>query len=210
MPVRIAAAECAKRVFPLTAADVIAPAAVVLLSRENSWKRWTNERAVLLDTLNRADVASALADAIMKKQTGGLTEVLRRALQNSGLDPYLEQLASEAAQPALRAVALQALIEGHVSWPSGFAWQWIDKSMGARRRVRTFGRRPLTRIVSRRLTILMGAADPSAAVKKVALDALTRYRADIPDAREIAEPLLHDRADSVRERAEFLLALMAE
>jgi len=56
----------------------------------------------------------------------------------------------------------------------------------------------------------MGAADRSAAVKKVALDALIRYRAEIPDAKEIAAPLLHSRTASVRERAEFLLSVIAE
>jgi len=104
-PVRVAAAECAKRVFPLTAADVIARAAIVLWSRENSWRRWTIERAVLIEALSRPDVAEAFADAVMKKQTGGVTEVLLGALQNGWLDPYLEQLAREAAQPAVRAVA---------------------------------------------------------------------------------------------------------
>ena len=210
LPVRTAAAQCAKRVFPLTAADVIAQAAFALLSRENSWGRWTNERAALTEALNRRDVVEALADAIIEKRTGGVTKVLLEALQNDGLDPYLEQLARKAAQPAVRAVALQSLIHGYACWPSGFAWQWVDKSMGIRQRVRTFDRRHLTVNAPRKAMIMTGAVDRSAAVKKVALDGLTRYRAEIPDAKEIATPLLLSRTASVRERAEFLLSVIAE
>lgn len=210
LPVRIAAAECAERVFPLTAADVIARAAIALLARENSWGRWTSERAVLVEALHRSDVALALADVLIKRQTGRLTAVLQRALQNSGLDSFLEQIAREAAQPAVRAVALQSLIDGYASWPSGLAWQWIDKSMGIRKRVRTFDRRPLTKKALLKPLIMMGAVDRSAAVKKVALDCLTRHRAEMPDAKEIAAPLLLDRTASVRERAEFLLTIIAE
>lgn len=210
LPVRIAAAECARRAFPLTSAMVVAQAAMHLLSRESSWRRWTNERNLLIETFSRSDVAAALAENIKNKQTGGVALVLRHALQNGGLDPFLETLARGAAQPAVRAVALQPLIEGYASWPTGFAWQWIDKSMGVRRRMRTFSRRPLILTLSRRTAITIGAADPSAAVKKVALDGLIRYRAEIPDANEIAEPLLSNRTASVRERAEFLLTTLAE
>jgi hypothetical protein len=164
-PVRTAAAECARRAFPLTSAAILAEAAIALLSRESSWRRWTNERAVLIETFGRPDVAAAIAEIIKNKPTGGIASVLRLALQNSGLDPFLEMLARRAAQPMARAVALQALIEGDANWPSGFAWQWIDKSMGVRKRVRTFSRRPLTITISRRSAITIGTADRSSRKK---------------------------------------------
>jgi hypothetical protein len=188
-PVRSAAVGCAKRTFPRTEAAIIAQAAMALLSRESAWGRWTTERGLLIETFRRPDVAAALADIIEKTQAGTVASVLQRALQESGIDPFLEDLAEKAAQPAVRAIALQALIDGYAQWPSGFAWQWIDKSMGLRRRVRILRQRPLTTCVSRRATIITGVADRSVAVKKIALDALTRYRAEIPDARDIAEPL---------------------
>ncbi len=206
-PVREAAAECAKRIFPLTSADVIAQAGMVLLCRESSWGRWTNERAVLVETFSQPNVAAALACAIKNKRTGSAATILQRALQNSGLDPFLETLAREARQPAVRAIALLALINGYASWPNGFAWQWIDKSMGIRKRVQVLSQRPFKPGISRRAAIAMGVADRSATVKKSALDALTHYRAEIPDARKIAEPLLTHRSVSIRQRAEFLLTI---
>ena len=215
-PVWRAAAECARRVFPLTAAPVIADAALALLSRENSWRRWTDERAILIETLGRSDVAPSFIDLIRRRQTGAVASVLRRALQQESFDFYLQQLAQEAAQPAVRAVALQALLEGFANWPSGFERQWVDKSMGITRRVKVFDRRPLSPMVMqtqpmlRRQLILSAVADRSAIVRKVALDGLIRCRDEIPDAKEIAAPLILDRAASVRDRARFLLRTGAE
>ena len=211
LPVRRAAAECARRTFPLTDAPVIAEAAIALLSRENSWRRWTDERAILIETLGRTDVASSLADIIRRKKTGAVASVLRRALQQESFDPYLQALALEAAQPAVRVVALQTLIDGFASWPRGFERQWVDKSMGIARRIRTFDRRPLgpmalqTQTTLRRRMILSGTADRSAAVRKVALDGLIRFRDQIADANEIATPLALDQSPSIRERVQFLL-----
>jgi hypothetical protein len=209
LPVRVAAVECAKRVFPLTSGEAIAQAAVVLLPRENSWRRWTNERALLVDMVDRADVARSLAHILRDRETGGITTVFRLALRQRGLDSYLEELAKEAIQPAVRAVALQSLIECYANWPSRLEWRWVDKSMGVRRRVTVFERRTLTQNVSRKPLIIMGAADRSAALRKVALDGLIRYRAEIPEAKHIGERLLRDHAASVRERAEFLVTTIA-
>jgi hypothetical protein len=210
LPVRKAAAECARRTFPLTAADVIARAAVTLLSREHSWARWTDERAILLETFGRSEVALSLADIIGSQPTGGVTAVLRRALQLESFDPHLQYLAQDAVQPTVRALALQTLIDGVARWPRGFEMQWIDKSMGRERRVKTFNERALSielsqlPMTSRRQLIVRGSLDRSAIVRKIALDGLIRFRSEIPDAREIAAPLMSDRAAYVRERAQFL------
>jgi hypothetical protein len=69
-PVRIAAAECAKRTFPQTAAEIVAQAAMALLSRESSWRRWTTERALLIEAFSRPDVAAAFTEIIEQKRTG--------------------------------------------------------------------------------------------------------------------------------------------
>jgi hypothetical protein len=112
-PVRSAAVECAKRAFPETEAAIIAQAAMTLLSRESAWGRWTTERGLLMETFCRPDVAAVLAGILDKTQTGAVAPVLQRALQESGIDPFLEGLAEKAAQPAVRAIALQALIDGY-------------------------------------------------------------------------------------------------
>ncbi len=56
---------------------------------------------------------------------------------------------------------------------------------------------------------MLETADRSAAVRKIALDGLIRFHAEMPNAK-IAKPLLDDRVASVRERAEFLMVVIAE
>jgi len=203
--VREAATECASRCFPITSPTVIADAALTLLTRENSWGRWTDERSALSTAFSRPDVAKALAAAIGAYRTGPMATVLRHALREGSLDMHLDELARDAVQPAVRATAAQALIDNHATWPSGWRWRWVDKSMGIRRRETAYSRRPLNYSAPRISVIESSAKDPSAAVRRVAVASLIQHQVDPIIARRIATPLLEDRSSSVRERAEFIL-----
>lgn len=204
-PVRKAAVECGRRTFPVTANDVIAGAATELLAREGSWRRWRRERTVLDEAFGRPDVAVHIAGRIAGMRTGPAATVLRHALRRDWLDRHLQRLSREAFQPGVRSLALQALIDGHSSRQTGFDWQWVDKTMGIRRYIPTFELRPLAEGAPRKAMIMAGLLDRSAAVRKTALDGLIRYRAEIPEAAELAAPALADRTASVRERAEFIM-----
>lgn len=203
--VRQAAADCGARCFVRTSADCIAQAALALLARESSWGRWSGERDILALAFARPDVGDALALQLQSLATGPLSRIMNYALKYDSLDRHLDMLARKAVQPAIRAAAAQALIDGHARWQSGWIWTWIDKPMGLRRREPAFATRPLTCIAPRMQWIETGAADRSAIMRKMALDALIRHRADPLDARRIAEPLLKDASAPVRERAEFIV-----
>jgi hypothetical protein len=204
-PVRAAAAECAARTFPLTRPEVVAEAAQALVTREASWRRWGDERAVLIGTFDRPDVAACLAEAIIARQTGPTARILQFALRGAGLDPHLERIAREAVQPAVRALAFRTLVDGYARWPEGWEFRWIDKSMGLRRQQTAFRQRPLGSPPARDLIIEAAAVDRSASVRKVALDGLIRHDLEGPQTRRIAARLLSDPARSVRERAEFVM-----
>ena len=153
----------------------------------------------------RDDVGTCLTHLIACETTGPQASTLRYALRTSALDRHLEQIAREAAQPSVRAVALHALIDGKAEWPSGTAWQWIDKTMGLRRRVTVFDQRLLTVIPSRAALIVRGIEDRSAFVRRVALDGVMKHLPGTAEARSFAARLAADRSPSVRERAEFIL-----
>lgn len=204
-PVRQAAAECARRCFPATAAIVVAQAAVEILVRQKTWRRWRQERAILDDVFGRDDVAAELADLFARGATGPQASMLRYAMRTAALDPYLVALASDAVQPSVRAVAVEALINGKAEWPSGTAWRWIDKSMGLRRRETAFDRRDLTVTCRRESLIARGIRDKSAAVRRVAVSGIIRHMLDTADARAWAETLVSDPSKAVRERAMFVL-----
>jgi len=204
-PVRRAAERCASRSFPATDPSVVARTAAELLVRQASWSRWRDERAVLDEAFGRDDVAAHLAQLIAGEKTGPQASTLRYALRTSALDRHLEQIAHKAAQPSVRAVALHALIDGRAEWPSGTAWQWIDKSMGLRRRMTVFDHRLLTVNPSRTALIARGVKDKSAFVRRVALAGVIKHLPGTAEARSFAAPLTADRSPSVRERAEFIL-----
>ena len=203
--VRAAAVECAARTFPLTPPEIIAEGAMVLLQRDNTWRRWNAERLKLGEAFGRSDVAEKLADFLAARPTGPSATILRYALRSASMDVHLSRLAREATQPAVRAVAAQALIDGFTSWPNGWRWRWIDKSMGDRRAETVFETRELTIRSDRSVQIEAGLRDRSAVVRNTAISGLIRYRDEIPGHLQLAKTLLHDPSRRVRERAEFLL-----
>lgn len=204
-PVREAAARCAGRAFPATDPDVVARAAAALLVRQASWGRWEDERALLDRALARDDVAERLARLIVDDRMGPLASVLRHALRTPALDRHLHRIAFDAVQPSVRAVALDTLINGMARLPAGFAWQWVDKSMGLQQKVKIFDERPLTIAYPRAELIARGVRDRSAAVRRVALTGIIRHLRGTPEAREHAAALIADRSPSVRAKAAFIL-----
>lgn len=204
-PVRQAAVRCANRSFPVTAPSVVARSAAELLVRQASWGRWRDERALLDHVFSRADVATHLADLIAGGITGPQASTLRYALRTPALDQHLERLAYDAVQPSVRALALNALIDGKAEWSTGTAWQWVDKTMGLRRRVPVFDHRPLSILAPRKALFERGIGDRSAAVRRVALSGVIRHLLGTEEASAFATLLLQDRSPSVRERAEFIL-----
>jgi hypothetical protein len=203
-PVRAAAARCAARVFPRTAPAIVAAAAVSLLGRTATWGRW-GEEAVLLDhAFARDDVGASLAATIGAARTGPMPRVLRHALRHQAMERHLVALATHAAVPAVRALALRTLIEGRAAWPGALEKKWIDKSHGAYRLVHALEARLLERPLSLPALIALGAVDEAVAVRRAAADGLVAHHAALPNRDEILCLFLKDKSRPVRERAEFL------
>lgn len=203
--VRRAAEECVSRCFPQTPASIVAQAAAVLLIRKSSWRRWGDERRWLDAVLNRRDVASELAALIIERPSGPTARILRGALQTPWMDSFLPQIAGSAVQPATRAVAYETLIAGQASWPNGWRWRWVDKTIGRRRVETVFAHRPLATDISLQDIIAMALRDRSGAVRSVAMSGVIRHRDKLCDVEAIAREFLDDSARGVRERAEFIL-----
>ncbi len=209
-PVRAAAVDCAKRSFPLTPAPIVASAALALLPRKNTWARWRDEKSPIESVFDRADVSAALADAIIQQVTGPTAKALRCALENDALDPYLVAISLRARQPQVRALAFQTMINGHATWPNGWQWRWVDKSMGVRKREPVLAQRNLTTAADKDAIISACASDKSAMVRKLALADVIRFSLRSAQAQILAEALANDSSPAVRERAEFILRNQAQ
>jgi len=204
-PVRIAAADCARRVFPGTAPVVVARAALHLLTQRWHWQRWGSEAAVLDTALLRPDVLDQIAAIFRSEPAGALSRTMREALRSPHMDPYLPDLLKTAAQPALRAIALQSLVERRATWPAGFRQEWVDGSLGRSRRVPAFEARPIEHSVPLAALLSDGAADRSAAVRKIAADALIAQPEALAGQQDVVGRLLSDPSQAVRERMDFYM-----
>jgi len=204
-PVRAAAVECAARSFGCTAPEVVARAALVLLVRETSWGRWGAEKAAFEDALDRPEVSEKLFQVIVRQTTGPTAKALRFALRKPRLDGYLVEIASQAKQPEVRALAAKTLIEGAATWSSGWRYRWIDKSMGIRRPEPIIAQRSIAGSPDRDGIVAACARDKAAAVRNLAVASLISFSLGTDRARTLAATLTQDRSRAVRERAEFIL-----
>lgn len=204
-PVREAAVACAARCFPQVSARMVAECATALLGRRNSWSRWDTERDALDQAFARPDVAACLADLLISEPTGPVAKTLRAALRIPALDTHLTRIAHDAIQPTARAEALKVLIDRKASWPSGYGWRWVDKSMGERRYEIVYAERDLTVMLDRDVLIRRGLGDRSATVRRVVLDRAMQHWKGHAELRDYAASLSKDGSLAVRERAEFIL-----
>lgn len=202
--VRRAARSCAERTFPLTPPQTIAEAAIDLLDRSRSWRRWGDEAGPLDAAFARPDVLACLVERLREGRTGPLGSVLRGVLRGCDLDGHLAELATGAVQPAVRAAAIRALIEGMATWPVGYRKQWISKPEGKFRRVPVHEQRALATDLPREDFVRLAAADRSAAVRRIAAEALIRHGESLAGMNEVTRQLAKDRSPSIRERIAFL------
>lgn len=107
-------------------------------------------------------------------------------------------------------VARQALIEGRAPWPIGFGREWTDRRYDLWRRIPLFDRRAIKQDHSPEMLIVEGLQDLSAAVRRMAADALVERRATFPGLDAIVVTMAADRSPAVRERAEFIVRKRAE
>lgn len=204
--VRRAALRCAERTFPLTEPAIVARAALFLLGRRHEWRRWDNEARAIDAVLARPDVVDALTGTIATSANGPMARILRQVLRQPHMDRHLPMLAAQARQPAVRAAAAQALIEGRVRWITGSEKKWIDKSLGRYRRGPVFAERNISSSTPLESAVETAARDRSAAVRRIAASGLIRNREHLANLDAVAAMLADDRSRAVRARIEFLRA----
>ena len=186
--VRDAAEATFSRCIHLTAADVLAPAAWVLMANAPRWRRWTDGIDRLVEMAQRhPGLIVRLVNRLIDETgpgTGGIFTIL---CLSPRLDPLLPRIAASARQPHLRARAVDCLSTGRAVWPlATMRTVWIDRSMNDYRLEPDLASRPIS--ITPDLPVLIGAAlrDRSVTVRKAALDALILHRND-PSLRPLID-----------------------
>lgn len=205
--VRAAAREHLPRIAERTDREHIVDALWYTLPFWSTWGRSEeSDRQALVDIISVEGVALALRSRIVKATAGPAAAVLAQAGRSPALDQWLDEIAEDAVQPAVRAKAYRCLLEGRMVWVSGRKWKWVELKWANGRFEPVLSERPLS-IGRPFLEILrMAAADRSAMVRRVAGDLLVRRRDSIgADALTMARQLASDPYPSVAECGRFVL-----
>jgi hypothetical protein len=178
-----------------------------ILPHWNSWGRMDAcDKQILLDIASTEAVARHLKSQIIATAAGPIAEVLAQAGRTPALDACLQEIASGAVQPAVRAKAYRALIEGKMIWLEGRKWEWTDIRYCKGHLRAVHGYRMLSTDISRQVTLKAAISDRSAHVRSVVGNVLIRESESLgPLATELATQLASDKHPALAARGDFLL-----
>lgn len=143
----------------------------LLLDRVSNWER--GGQKALESVQRRPDYRRLLETMFLTETSGPLARQLKSVLRSDVLDASLGLLATDAKSAIVRGVATAVVLNGKSSYRTGMRWQWTDKSLGERRRVPVWETRQIEVPNDTQVQVLKTAArDPSAGVRKLALDRL--------------------------------------
>lgn len=178
----------------------------------NTWGRMESEdRRVLASLIDAKEVALALKNRILSAIAGPATIIFSQASRSPALDPWMNELAISAVQPAVRAKAYRCLLERRAVWFAGRKWAWTELKWCKGRFEPILEERPLTIDVDVPEQLENASKDASPMVRRVAGELLIRNLKSIgADAVVLARRLAADRHPSVAARGRYALEQLGE
>ncbi len=208
--VRLAAIEAVERCFPKTDVKTIASILPVFIKNSKQWMRWdTQHRSRIQLQLLRPDIVELLVSELTEQPSPYAVRIFNYLLQGSDIDGHLEQIRLRSKNPSIRAIATETLLFGEAKWKNGYTDKWVDKSFGVYRREPVIVSRSLSVSFPKEPIITEAFESKFWRERKVAADALIKYRAelDLP-IKKMAQQLLKDTYPSIQERGKFLLSAL--
>ncbi|BFM04363.1 hypothetical protein Psyaliredsea_30100 [Psychrobacter alimentarius] len=93
------------------------------------------DKQIFLDMIATKEIALLLKSHLMSSTSGPVPSLLSQIGRTDILDNYLNEIASNAVQPYVRAKAYRSLFESRMTWVKSREWQWIDKYYGEQKLV---------------------------------------------------------------------------
>ncbi|TQV69715.1 hypothetical protein FKG94_22670 [Exilibacterium tricleocarpae] len=210
--VRKAAREKLSEIARSTDPRYVVEALCIALSNWNSWGRIEEaDKKVLLQIICEEEIAKALRSKLISSASGPMPSLFSQLGRTPILDGKIEEIATSAIQPSVRAKAYRSLFEGRIVWIEGRKWEWTDirycegklKPIVSERKLNT--QTPLLEILKR------SSEDRSSIVRRVSAEILIRELGNLGDvARVLAEQFASDKSHPVSERGEFALKKLNE
>jgi len=171
------------------------------------WKRWSEKRSDhVMSFFRHPSVQYELIERLNAGLEPRSSRTLSYALETDSLDEHLPGIFGKSRDASVRAKALSTLLNREAVWAKGFTWQWTNKALGERKRVRSLGKRPITKKTPRGELISKALKDKSARVRSIAAQALIDFEDELElPIMQVAQELADDRSPRVARRGEFLL-----
>ncbi|OBT09617.1 hypothetical protein A9267_20555 [Shewanella sp. UCD-FRSSP16_17] len=210
--VREAAREKLPEIAKATNPEFVVEALCIALSNWNSWGRIKEEdKNVLLQIICDEEIAESLRSKLISSTSGPMPSLFSQLGRTPILDENIENIASKAAQPTVRAKAYRSLFEGKISWIEGRKWEWTDIRYCEGRLNPIVAEREVS-VQTSLLTLLnLSSEDRSSIVRRISAEILIRDLSNIGViARDYAEKFASDKSQAVSERGRFALKKLEE
>ncbi|TLU61100.1 hypothetical protein FE810_15625 [Thalassotalea litorea] len=210
--VREAARENLPEIAKATNPEFVVEALCIALSNWNSWGRIKEEdKNVLLQIICDEEIAESLRSKLISSTSGPMPSLFSQLGRTPILDENIENIASKAAQPTVRAKAYRSLFEGKISWIEGRKWEWTDIRYCEGRLKPIVAEREVN-VQTSLLTLLnLSSEDRSSIVRRISAEILIRDLSNIGViARDYAEKFASDKSQAVSERGRFALKKLEE
>ena len=210
--VRTAAREVLPSMLKSTEPKYVTEVLCMLLINWHSWGKIEEaDKRIFLDMVISEKMALLLKSRLISSTSGPMPSLLSQIGRTGILDNYLNEIASNAVQPYVRAKAYRSLFESRMTWVKSREWQWIDKYYGEQKLVPIIAERkidvqtPFLELLNR------SAVDRSPIVRQVSAEFLIRNIESLGiHARNLAEKFAADKSANVAEQGRFVLIKLDE
>ncbi|RUO31660.1 hypothetical protein CWE12_01290 [Aliidiomarina sedimenti] len=210
--VRAAAGEKLPEIAKATDPRYVVEALCIALSNWTSWGRIEEAgKKVLLQIICEKEIADSLRFKLISSTSGPMPSLFSQLGRTPILDGYVNEIASLAIQPSVRAKAYRSLFEGRIAWVEGRKWEWTDKSYGEGRLKPVVAERKLDVQTPLYDLIKKSSEDRSSIVRRISAEILIRELENLGSvAWELAEQFISDKSHPVSERGRFAVRKLEE
>lgn len=210
--VREAAREKLLEIAKSTDPNYVVEALCIALSNWNSWGRIEKkDKEVIFQIICEKKIAESLRYKLIISASGPMPSLFSQLGRTPILDGSIENIASLAVQPSVRAKAYRSLFEGRIVWMEGRKWEWTDKRYCEGRLKPIVAERKLNANIELLDLLKKTSDDHSSIVRRVSAEILIRELGNLgPLAKEFAEKFASDKSHPVSERGDFALKKLAE
>lgn len=210
--VRKAAREKLPELAKATAPIHVIEALCVSATNWHSWGRIESvDKEIILQIMQQDTLIDLFKTKLISSASGPMATLFSQLGRTNIVDKYIEEIASFAKQPFVRAKAYRCLFERKMSWSDGVRWEWTDKRYCQGHYITIISERKLSQEIPITDLLVRASADRSSIVRRVAAEFLIKELDNLGDtAMAFADTFALDTAKSVSERGQFALKARRE